>query len=323
MSRLFFLVPFLIAVMAAQEPTFRSQTSLVVVPTLVKGVDGRPVYGLLAKDFVVEDDGVQQLVSLDEKAESEPVSLVVAIQRGRRADYEFPRIQGLAAMLGPLVDGGLTQVAIVEFDSQVELKLDFTNDTGAITRELKSLQSGDSGAAILDAVYFCETLLDKLPNDRQRVLLLVSETRDHGSIRAKKIESVASLVGSRNTSMYALTFSPSRSNILDTMRGNNAAEMHEGPDLLAPLVMGAQALRKNSPKAVAAMTGGEYESFATRNGFEDRMLEFTNHLHSRYLLSFVPQDPHPGSHSIRVTLKRPELGTVLARSGYWVLSGAQ
>jgi len=66
--------------------------------------------------------------------------------------------------------------------------------------------------------------------------------------------------------MYALSFSPSRSNLLDTLRGNNTDEMHEGPDLLAPhpvqssgggeLMMGVQALRKNSPKTVAVMTGG-------------------------------------------------------------------
>jgi hypothetical protein len=51
------------------------------------------------------------------------------------------------------------------------------------------------------------------------------------------------------------------------------------------------------------MTGGEYKSFSTRGGFETHMLEFTNSLHSRYPLTFVPKDPHPGAHSILVMLK--------------------
>ena len=51
------------------------------------------------------------------------------------------------------------------------------------------------------------------------------------------------------------------------------------------------------------MTGGEYELFATRKKFEVRMNDFTNHLHSRYLLSFAPKSPHPGLHQIRVRLK--------------------
>ena len=220
-------------------------------------------------------------------------------------------------MLDPLMSSGLTQVAIVEFDSHVELKQDFKANADQISRELKSLQHGDGGAAILDAVYFSENLLDKLPVEHKRVLLLISESRDHGSVWAKDVSQVVNQLGRSNASIYVLTFSPSRSNVLDTMRGNNIAEMHANPDLLAPILMGAQALRKNSPKAIAAMTGGEYQSFATRDGFENDMLDFTNHVHSRYLLSFVPQDPHPGLHSIRVTLKSPIKGTVLARSSYW------
>jgi VWFA-related protein len=323
LARLVFLLPLLLGSVAAQGPTFRSETSLVLVPTLVKDRDGRPIYGLEAKDFVVEDEGVEQAAGLDEEAESEPVSLVIAIQRGRRAAYEFPRIEGLGSMLDPLMSAGLTQAAIVEFDSRVELKRDFTPDGSLIARELKNLEAGDGGAAILDAVYFSEKLLDQVPANRQRVLLLISETRDHGSIWAGKMNELVDVVGSSKTSMYALTFSPSRSNLLDTMRGNNIGEMHEGPDLLAPVLMGVQAMRKNSPKAMAAMTGGEYESFSTRDAFENRMLDFTNHLHSRYLLSFVPKDPHPGMHSIRVTLKRPEAGKVLARSSYWAHGAGQ
>lgn len=205
----------------------------------------------------------------------------------------------------------------------MELKRDFTANSDEIAREVKSLQRGDSGAAILDAVYFSEKLLEKLPVGYKRVLLLISETRDHGSIWAKNVNQVVTQVGSSNASIYALTFSPSRSNVLDTMRGNNIDEMHAAPDLLAPIIMGAQALRKNSPKAIAAMTGGEYQSFATRHGFENDVLDFTNHLHSRYLLSFVPKDPHPGLHSLRVTLKSPIRSTVLARSNYWALDRTQ
>ena len=75
-----------------QETTLRSQTTVVLAPTLVKDQQGGIVYGLQAKDFIVEDDGASQEVRLDETPEGQPISLVVAIQRGRRANYEFPRI---------------------------------------------------------------------------------------------------------------------------------------------------------------------------------------------------------------------------------------
>ena len=63
-----------------QEPTFNAQANVVVVPTLVRDANGSVVYGLQAKDFIIEDDGVEQVPYLDEAAEGEPVSLMIAVQ---------------------------------------------------------------------------------------------------------------------------------------------------------------------------------------------------------------------------------------------------
>ena len=305
-----------------QETTFHSQSNVVVIPALVKSAKGEVVYGLGAKDFVVEDDGVEQAVRLDAAAEGSAVSLVVAIQRGRRANYEFPRIRGLSAMLDPMVEAGLGRVAIVEFDSQVQLVQDFSSNPDRTAENLKGLQAGDDGAAILDAVDFSVKLLEKAPKERQRVLLLISETRDHGSHQAK-VDDVVAEIGQSSTAVYALAFSPTRSNVVDTMQGNNIDEMHEGVNFLALGYLAAQAMRKNTPRTVASMTGGEYELFATGKHFEARMIDFTNHLHSRYLLSIEPKNPHAGLHQIRVRLRDPGDSIVLARRRYWAVGAAQ
>src|SRR5258706_858298 len=301
----------------SQETTFHSQSNVVVIPALVKSAKGEIVYGLGAKDFVVEDDGVEQPVRLDEAAEGSVVSVVVAIQRGRRANYEFPRIRGLSAMLDPLIEAGLGRVEIVEFDSQVQLVQDFSSNPDRIAENLKGLQAGDGGAAILDAVDYSVKLLEKAPKERARVLLLISETRDHGS--QAKVDDVVAEIGQSSAAVYALAFSPSRSNVVDTMQGNNMGEMHPGVDFMALAYMAAQAMRKNIPATVAAMTGGEYELFATGKSFEARMIDFTNHLHSRYLLSIEPKSPHAGLHQIRVRLRDAGDGMVLARSSYWAV----
>jgi len=310
------LLAFISASAFSQEPTFRAQSNVVTIPALVKSAKGNVVYGLTAQDFVIEDDGVEQTVHLDESAEASPISLVVAIQRGRRAAYEFPRIRGLSAMLDPLLAEGRGKVAVIEFDSQVQLVQDFSGDSNRVAQTLNNLQPGDGGAAILDAVDYAVRMLETAPQQWQRVLLLISETRDHGS-RTAKIEDVVAEIGQSTTAVYTLAFSPSRSNVLDTMRGNNIDEMHPAPDLLAPVVMLAEAMRKNTPKAVASMTGGEYELFASRKVFEARMVDFTNHVHNRYLLSIEPKNPHPGLHQLRVRLKDARNNTVLARSSYW------
>jgi VWFA-related protein len=293
-----------------------------MVPTLVRDHSRSTIYGLTAADFVIEDDGVPQQVHLVEAAESQPASIVVVLQLGRRADYELPRMQGLASMLSPLLEAGHANAAIVTFDSRVQEIQNFNGDPAVTMRNLNELSPGDGGAAIVDAVGYGLKILDTTPNDRQRVLLLVSETRDHGS-RAKP-EDVLREIGSSNTVVYALTFSPSKSNVLDTLRGNNnpdlhpeETEVHEGPDLLAPLVLTAQAMRKNVAKAITSMTGGEDAQFSSGKAFDRDMTEFSNHLYARYLLSFAASKPHPGLHQLRVRLKQPNDASVLARSNYW------
>ena len=309
-------VLFAVAVAQLEQPRFTAESNVVLVPILVKGQDGDPVYGLSSDDFVVEDDGAVESARLDEAAEGEPISLMVAIQCGRRAKHEFGRIRGLGSMLDPILRQGETEAALLVFDSGLELRRDFTRDAGAIEAGLQELAPGDKGAVILDAVDYSVKLLDKRPRGRRRVLLLISETRDHGSHFATP-EDVVSLIGASNTAVYALAFSPGVSNVLDTARGTNQDEIGPTADVLAVLALAAQAMRKNVAKTIAAQTGGEYQWFETEKAFEAHMMEFTNHLHSRYLLSFEPNDPHPGLHRIRVHLKEPAKGTVLARSNYW------
>jgi len=300
----------------AQEPTFRAQSNVVTVPALVKDGKGDIVYGLQVQDFIIEDDGAVQEARLDEAADSEPISVVLVLQVGRRAFREFPRIRGLSAMLNPIFSQPRSQVALVEFDSETNLVQEFTNQESSIDEQVEHPRSGDGGAAILDAVQYSVRLLAHSPEGHRRVMLLISETRDHGS-HVGRIQDVVAEIGNSNVVVYALPFSPSLSQVMDTERGSNKDEWGAGPDLLAPLLMASQAVRKNTPKAIAGMTGGEYEMFASRRSFEKLMTQFTNHLQSRYMLSFQPRNPHPGLHEIRVRLREPEGRTILARSGYW------
>jgi VWFA-related protein len=317
-SRMLVLV-LLFGVAGGQEtPTFRSQGNLVPVPTLVRDAAGNAVYGLKAENFLIEDDGVEQAVHLDEPPEAEPISLVIALQCGRRAQREFGRMAGLAAMLDPILSGPQNEAALLLFDSTLNLAQDFTNQPDVIETKLKNLEPGDNGSAILDAVAFAAKMLGRRPEGRLRVLLLISETRDHGS-HFDKIDDAVRLVGVTHTLVYALPFSPYLSQQLDTARGSNKDEWNSTMDIIEKLAAARQAMRKNSAKALASMTGGEYELFSTRKRFESDMISFANHLNSRYMLSFAPKDPHAGLHRIRVRLREADSNqTVLFRSTYWV-----
>jgi VWFA-related protein len=311
---------FTILTAAQQDSELRVQSNVVLVPTLVRDAQGHIVYGLAQQDFSVDDDGVEQPVHLDDSADSQPASVVVAVQTGRRAWREYSRMRGIGPMLTAVFDQLQSRVALVEFDSHVTLVENFSDDEQPIYADLKNLQPGDNGAAIRDAVSFSLRLLEKEPPNRRRVLLLISENRDHGS-HAAKVDDIVAEIGDSNTVVYALSFSPSLSQVLDTERGLNRDEAYwdAPPDIIGTLLMARNAMKKNVTRTIAAMTGGEYELFTTRKGFETRLVDFNNHLHSRYMLSFAPQEPHPGLHQIHVKLKQPQSGTeVLSRSNYWV-----
>ena len=303
---------------AAQETTFRTESNVVLVPALVKDGHGDVLYGLQAKDFIIEDDGVSQTVRMDEVAEAQPVSLVIAIQTGRKATNEFERMRTLGTMLDPILRQNGAQVAIVEFDSDVTLVQDFTSNGVLIRRHLRELRQGDNGAAIFDAVSLSAGLLNQTSKFRQRVLLLISETRDHGSV--VKIDDVVKTIGNSNIAVYTLAFSPTMSNLLDDLRGKSQPEGDAvDPVLLAMrlMVMAREAMRANAPKEIARLTGGEYELFKSHRAFEDRMTDFSNHIHIRYLLSFEPKDPRPGLHEIQVRVKDIKDVSVLARENYY------
>ena len=145
----YFLLLLAAEISFGQEPTFRSQSNVVIVPALVRDAAGHVIYGLHAADFAIDDNGVEQTAQLDQAADTEPLSLMVAIQTGRRAGREFERVQGLSSMLTPILEQPGTQIAVLTFDSQLTLAKDFTDSGPQIASCLHNLEPGDGGSAIL------------------------------------------------------------------------------------------------------------------------------------------------------------------------------
>ncbi len=300
---------------SSPETTIRVQTSEVLVPTLVQMPSGEIVYGLGPADFELMDNGVPQKLHVDDDLDSEPVSVVVAVEKGRMAALEFDKINRLAPLIDLFLGDGSSEAAFVSFDSKPQLVVPFTRDADRLGREFKRIEPGDGGAAILDTVGYSVKLLEDRPKDYRRVLLLISETRDHGShdVDARRL---VEQIGTSNTLVLSVTFSPSKALLLHDLTHNNE---NAGPDFLAPLLMAVQAVRKNVAREIALMSGGEYAPFTTERGFEDRVQEVAKHARNRYLLSFRPSDNTPGLHVLDVRLTRNLGARVVARASYWAL----
>jgi len=300
----------------AEMPTFHVSTTVVVVPTLVEKANGDVLYGLKPQDFAVYDNGVQQKVHVDDDLDTQPISLVVCIERGRDAPLEFDKIGKLGPLLELFTRDGRGDLALVAFDSKATWLEPFGTDQDTITRDLKQMPAGDGGAAILDAAGYSVNLLEQQPADHRRILLLISESRDHGSHHFN-VPQLVERIGTSNTLVLSLVFSPGKAEIIDWGKGNT----NGGTELniLAPLMMTVNAMRRNTPKTLAELSGGEYDPFTREKGFEARVAEVASHARNRYILSFHPTDLTPGLHSITVKLTQDYQAHVVARNSYWAI----
>ena len=298
-----------------ESPTLRVTTNVVLVPTLVEKEHGEVVYGLKASDFVLEDNGVPQKLRVDEDLDTAPVALVVAVEQGRMAGLEFDKVAKLGPLLQLFLGDGKSEAALVGFDSRPQLVRDFTQSVDALTEDLRHFAPGDGGDAILDTVGYAVDLLQTQPKEYRRVLLLVSEERDHGSKHVKP-EKLVERIGLTDVLVLSLTFSPSRAEFLHDVKDNGDDRTM---NMMSTLLMAVQALKKNVAREIAVMSGGEYAPFTRDKAFEERVTEVSQHARNRYLLSFYPTDPTPGLHTLRVRLAQDYGAHVVARANYWAL----
>jgi len=297
----------------SETTTLKVTTNEVLVPTLVEKDHGQVVYGLKAGDFVLEDNGVPQQLKVQEEMDSAPVALVVAVEQGRSAALEFDKTAKLGPLLQLFLGDGRGVAALVGFDSKPELVRDFSGSIDDLSDDLKHLQPGDGGAAILDTVGYAVDLLQSQPKEYRRVLLLVSEERDHGSKHVKP-EKLVERIGLSDVLVLSITFSASRAELLHDVKDNGDERMMS---LMGTLLMTVQAMKKNVAKQIAVMSGGEYDAFTGDKGFEDRVAEAAKHARNRYLLSFHPTDPTPGLHTLRVRTTQDYGARIVARANYW------
>jgi VWFA-related protein len=416
---LLLVFPLSAAAQTAQPPTISTQSSLVVIPTLVRDAHGQLVYGLTADQFLLLDDGTPQTLHLEEDTGGEPIALAVVIEAeaGQRLAGWHPykhakptdRFRGVPAMVEAMVAAVPHQVAVIGFDSHPELELDFTSNFDRVADTIDQLDqgnAGDRGAGILDSLIFAVDRLRHAPPGYRRAILLLSETNDRGSTHT--FDEALKAISETNTAIYSVAFStpfheasefgnrelPTKAMSFADLSERKAAEQAEGPPpaantaelsstaelvaqrilqtalfgvtlenptpyaaggcmatptnphrdpntpvppgeymlrafhclgQLAPpvalahlaLIAATDSMRRNVPRSVAQLTGGEYFEFNEARTLEEELATLSNHLPNRYILSFQPQQPHPGVHVLQLRLRDYPQLTITARTTYW------
>lgn len=294
--------------------TIRVTTNEVLVPTLVEKNGGGVVYGLKQSDFVLEDNGVPQKIHVQEEMDTAPVSLVVAVEQGGVSALEFDKVAKLAPLLDLFLSDPHSEVALMGFDSKPHLIRDYTHSSDDLNEALKGLQPGDGGAAILDTISSAVDLLETQPKEFRRVLLLISEERDHGSKHTKPVQLIQK-IGRSDVLVLSVSFSPSRAEFLHDVKDSGDDRTMS---MVSALVMAVKAFKKNVAKEIALESGGEYTTFTGDKRFEERVVDAAKHVRNRYLITFSPSNPAPGLHTIHVRTTQDFGAHIVARANYWL-----
>jgi VWFA-related protein len=154
---------------------FRTGVALVHVDAAAT-LNGRPLEGLTPADFRVTDDGEPRAI-LNFSPQEQPLDIILLLDVSASMEPVIARVaQTARSALAGLREGD--RVALMVFSDQTRLRVDFTNDFGAVERDLPEilqmklayetrLQKGIDDAALL--------FLKEPSQGRRRAVLAVTD----------------------------------------------------------------------------------------------------------------------------------------------------
>jgi Ca-activated chloride channel family protein len=246
---------------AQNEPSFRADTNLVVIPVTVTDTVNRFVLGLHKEDFHLFEDGVEQKVA-HFSGEDAPLSVGLVFDESGSMDSKLQMSRDAAAQFLKAMNGD-DETFLVEFGDQAKLSVGFTGETEEIQNALKNAAPGGL-TAMLDAINTGLQEMKKAKNPRKAIVIISDGGDNHSKYTSAEIES---LVRAADVQVYAMgVFDPILSFGL-------TPEVISGPKLLSE---------------IAAQTGGRAFSAALMSDLPGVAARIAVELRNQYVLAYYP-----------------------------------
>ena len=326
---------------ADQQYSLSVEVEVVTVPVTATNSDGEFVTDLDLNEFTIFDNGAPQKIESFELSQ-EPLSLAILVETSSRIQSLLPEVRSAGILFTQLIVGESGEGAVLTFDRDLKLVQDFTGDADRIETAFRNLQPGGDPVRLSDAIARALFLLQRRPEGRRRVIVVISEARDQGSsnplglvLRSAQqlgisvytvgLSTLRSMMGRPASQGVASPFPagvaarPTPANqppTPDAQTNWGAANMNVLA-LIAELVSTAQNLVAGNPLAVTATaTGGQDFSSGGKGELEQALGRIGEELRNQYMLTYRPNNlDNPGFHSIRIAVSRPNV-QVRTRPGY-------
>ncbi len=271
---------------AAQPPTFRAQTRLVVIHATVRNAKGQLVTGLDRDAFTVFENDQRQAITLFRR-DDVPVSLGLLIDNSGSMRTIRARVETAALALAR-ASNPEDELFVLNFNDKARIDVPFTSD-------LRLLEAGIGradaigGTAMRDAIDMAQGYLAESATRDRKVLVVVTDGIDNASIASR--EQIVKQVEQRDTVVFAIGLFGS------------AERAKEGRSELDRL---------------AERTGGLAYYPPSIDEIDTLALEIARQIRSQYTIAYAPlnQTLDGTYRTIRVTANGAERLSVRARAGY-------
>ncbi len=280
-------------VVAAQQPTFRTQTALVSVFATVTDAQNRLVPNLTKADFEVFDNEKPQPIELFHN-EVQPITVIVMLDTSASMTESIDLLRQAAEqfVIRLLPDD---KGRVGAFNDKIQFSSKFTSDRDELAGDLRDLDYGN-GTLLYDAL---AASIDELKGIEGRRVVLVftdgDDTESHASLG-----NVIDRARAEDVMVYAIG--------LESSFFNGVQVVHTRPD--------------RGLKKLADETGGGYFELKRTNDLAPTFTHIAYQLHSQYVIGFVPPALDGKVHKVSVKVKQPGM-TARARRSYLATAGKE
>ncbi|HYA62685.1 MAG TPA: VWA domain-containing protein [Candidatus Sulfotelmatobacter sp.] len=163
----------------SQEPasprgTIKITVNLVNVLVSVLDEHNRPAPNLPVEAFQIFEEGVQQKIDVFESETTLPLDIALMIDSSLSAHKEISFEREAAAHFIRQVLRPDDRLSVFAFDENVTQMAKYSADVGGLQAAVRRIPDG-AGTSIYDAILLGSRSLERQPNDRRRVIIMVTD----------------------------------------------------------------------------------------------------------------------------------------------------
>ncbi len=157
------------------EETLKVDVKLVNVYVTVTDAHGAPVAGLKKDNFVIQEDGKEQTISVFDKESAVPLSIALAIDTSLSTRHDLPLEQASAKRFAHAIMRPVDGLSVFGFSENVIQATGYTADLRRIDEGIDHIRLG-AATALYDAVYLASRSLDR--RQGRKVMVLITDGGD-------------------------------------------------------------------------------------------------------------------------------------------------